>query len=134
MRGDLSMEAYRVSRLFCYGRWDEGAQAHAIVGGAERHLTARDGYLAGLTLDVSATRAELTRHTVRVLLYGGEVDPMVTPALLTQAAPPFHDATVVIQPAGAHFPWVDDRAAFSARSVPSSAERAQLSESIHLSR
>jgi hypothetical protein len=39
---------------------------------------------------------------------------MVTPTLLEQAAPVFHDTTV-IQPAGALFPWVDDAAAFSAR-------------------
>lgn len=114
IRGDLSLDAYRASRPFYYGRWDEVAQAHATMGIAARHVTAREGYFAGLTLDAPAVTAALTRLRVPVLLYGGERDPMVTPSLLEQAAPLFHDATVVIQPGAAHFPWVDDPAAFSA--------------------
>lgn len=114
MGGDLSLDAYRASRPFYYGRWDEAAQAHATVGIAARHMAARDGYFAGLTLDTPAVRAALTRLRVPVLLYGGELDPMVTPALLEQAGPLFHDATVVIQPGAGHFPWVDEPAAFCA--------------------
>jgi pimeloyl-ACP methyl ester carboxylesterase len=49
-----------------------------------------------------------------VLLYAGEVDPMVTPAAVREAAPLFNDATVVVQPGAAHFPWIDDPAAFVA--------------------
>ncbi|HZC52289.1 MAG TPA: alpha/beta hydrolase [Mycobacterium sp.] len=113
MAGDLSLDAYRASRPFYYGRWDEVAQAHATVGIAARHMSARDGYFAGLTLDVPATTAALMGLAAPVLLYGGELDPMVTPALLEQAVPVFHDATVAVQPAAAHFPWVDDPAAFS---------------------
>ena len=114
MAGDLSMDAYRASRPFFYGRWDEVAQAHATVGIASRHMAARDGYFAGLELDVPATRAALARLSAPVLLYGGEVDPMVPPAVLEQAAPLFPDPTVVIQGAAAHFPWLDDPAAFAA--------------------
>lgn len=114
MAGDLSIDAYRASRPFFYGRWGEAARAHATVGIAARHRAARDGYFAGLDLDLPATRVALARLTAPVLLYGGEMDPMVMPALLEQAAPAFPDATVVVQPAAAHFPWVDDAAAFSA--------------------
>lgn len=114
MGGELSLDAYRDSRPFYYGRWDEVAQAHATVGIAARHMAARDGYFAGLTLDVPAIRAALMRLTAPTLLYGGELDPMVTPALLEEAAPLFHDSTVVIQPAAAHFPWIDDPTAFAA--------------------
>ena len=39
---------------------------------------------------------------------------MVPPALVREAAPLFGDATVVVQPGAAHFPWVDDPAAFAA--------------------
>lgn len=39
---------------------------------------------------------------------------MVTPAMVHEAAPLFDDATVVVQPEAAHFPWVDDPAAFAA--------------------
>lgn len=49
-----------------------------------------------------------------MLLYAGELDPMVTPALVREAAPLFNDATVVVQPGASHFPWIDDPAAFVA--------------------
>ena len=112
--GDLSMEAFRASRPLFYGRWDEVAQAHAIAGTAERYLAARAGYFAGVDLDVSSTRAALKRLRGPVLLYGGELDPMVTSAALREAAPLFNDARVVVQPEAAHFPWVDHPRAFAA--------------------
>jgi pimeloyl-ACP methyl ester carboxylesterase len=34
--------------------------------------------------------------------------------VVREAAPLFNDATVVVQPQVAHFPWVDDPAAFAA--------------------
>jgi pimeloyl-ACP methyl ester carboxylesterase len=34
--------------------------------------------------------------------------------MLEQAAPLFNGAKVAVQPAAAHFPWVDDPAAFAA--------------------
>jgi len=114
MAGNLSMEAFRVSRPFFYGRWDEAAQAHATAGVSERHQAAREGFFAGVTLDVPATRAALAKLTAPVLLYAGEVDPMVTPAAVREAAPLFNDAAVVVQRGAAHFPWIDDPAAFAA--------------------
>ena len=45
------MEAFRASRPFYYGRWDEAAQAHATVGVAERHKAAREGFFAGAAFD-----------------------------------------------------------------------------------
>jgi proline iminopeptidase len=114
MAGSLSMEAFRASRPFFYGRWDDAAEAHATAGVSERHQAARLGYFAGATMDVPATRAALTKLTAPVLLYAGEVDPMVTPAAVREAAPVFNDATVVVQTGAAHFPWIDDAAAFAA--------------------
>ena len=52
--------------------------------------------------------------TAPVLLYAGEWDALVTPASVQEAAGVFTDATVVVQPEAAHFPWVDDPAAFAA--------------------
>ena len=49
-----------------------------------------------------------------MLLYAGEWDALVTPAAVQEAAEVFTDATVVVQPEAAHFPWVDDPAAFTA--------------------
>lgn len=112
--GELSMEAFRASRPFYYGRWDEAAQAHATVGVARRHQAAREGFFVGAAFDVPATRAALTKLTAPVLLYAGALDPMVPPAMVREAAPLFNDATVVVQPGAAHFPWVDDPAAFAA--------------------
>jgi proline iminopeptidase len=114
MAGDLSMEAFRTSRPFFYGRWDQAAQAHATAGVSERHQAAREGFFAGAAIDPPATRAALTKLTAPVLLYAGDLDPMVTPAMVREAAPLFGDATVAVQPGAAHFPWVDDPAAFAA--------------------
>ncbi len=114
MAGDLSMEAFRASRPFYYGQWDEAARAHAAVGVTERHIPARNGFFAGAAFDASSTRAALKKLTAPVLLYAGDLDPMVTPAVVREAAPLFNDATIVVQPGAAHFPWVDDPAAFAA--------------------
>jgi proline iminopeptidase len=114
MAGDLSMEAFRTSRPFFYGRWDQAAQAHATAGVSERHQAAREGFFAGAAIDPPATRAALAKLTAPVLLYAGDLDPMVTPAMVREAAPLFGDATVAVQPGAAHFPWVDDPAAFAA--------------------
>ncbi len=114
LAGDRSLEAFRASRPFYYGRWDEAAQAHATVGVSERHQPAREGFFAGAAIDPRATRAALTKLTAPVLLYAGGLDPMVTPAVVREAAPLFNDATVAVQPQAAHFPWVDGPASFTA--------------------
>lgn len=112
--GDLSIESFRASRPFYYGRWDEAAQAHATLGVAARHQAARLGFFADLELDPAETRSALRRLTAPVLLYAGERDPLVTPAVVSAAAPLFGDATVMVQEGAGHFPWVDDPAAFTA--------------------
>jgi len=114
--GDRSMEAYQASRPFFYSRWDTAAQAHATAGISPRHQAAREGYFADaeMVLDPQATRAALTKLTAPVLLYTGEFDPFVPPAEVREAAQYFADATVMIQPGAAHFPWTDDPAAFAA--------------------
>ena len=112
--GDQSMEAFRASRPFYYARWDDAARAHATAGVTERHMAARLGFFAGAAFDPPATRAALKKLIAPVLLYAGERDPMVTPAVVREAAPLFNDAAVVVQPGAAHFPWIDDPAAFTA--------------------
>lgn len=111
--GDLSIEAFRDSRPLCYGRWDDAARAHALVGIDERHNAARLGYFADLTLDTATIRTALTKLTAPVLLHAGGQDPMVAPAVVEEAAPVFADATVIVQPEAGHFPWIDDPAAFT---------------------
>jgi pimeloyl-ACP methyl ester carboxylesterase len=111
--GELTMEAYRASRPLFYGRWDDAAQAHATVGISERHQAARDGYFADATIDPAATRAALKGLAAPVLLYAGDLDALVTPAAVREAAEAFPDATVVVQAGAGHFPWLDDPAAFT---------------------
>jgi pimeloyl-ACP methyl ester carboxylesterase len=110
--GDRSMEAFHASRPFFYGRWDETAQAHAAAGISERHQAAREGYFAGVTIDPPAVAADLKKLTAPVLLYAGDQDPLVPPAMVRQAAPVFPDATVVVQAGSGHFPWIDDPGTF----------------------
>jgi proline iminopeptidase len=112
--GDRSMAAYRASRPFFYARWDDAAQAHATVGVAGRHAAAREGYFAGAELDVPSTTTALARLTAPALLYAGDLDPLVTPAMISEAARFFGSATTMTQPGAGHFPWIDDPAAFTA--------------------
>jgi len=111
--GDLSMEAYQASRPLFYARWDEAARAHATLGITDRTPAARAGFAAGAVIDPPATRAALTKLTAPVLLYAGDMDPLVTPAMVREAAPIFNGAAVAVQPGAGHFPWVDDPAAFA---------------------
>jgi pimeloyl-ACP methyl ester carboxylesterase len=114
MAGEPTMDAYRASRPVFYGRWDDAARAHATVGISERHQAARDGYFAGASLDPTAIRAALKVLAAPVLLYAGDLDALVTPAVVREAAAAFSDATVIVQTGAGHFPWLDDPAAFSA--------------------
>jgi len=112
--GDLSMETFEASRPFFYARWDNASQAHATLGIAGRHLAARTGFFAGAAFDALLTREALKELTAPVLLYAGGLDPIATPDAVREAAPLFNDAAVLVQPQVAHFPWVDDPAAFAA--------------------
>jgi pimeloyl-ACP methyl ester carboxylesterase len=112
--GDLSAETFEASRPFFYARWDHASQAHATAGFAPRHAAARQGFFAGAPFDGPSTRAALKELTAPVLLYAGDLDPIATPDVVREAAPLFNDATVVVQPHVAHFPWIDDPAAFAA--------------------
>jgi len=114
LAGSVSMEDFVASRPFFYGRWDETARAHATAGVAQRHQAARLGYFTGVHLDPARAVAALRKLTGPVLLYAGDMDPLVTPAMVREAAPLFQDAAVVIQPGAGHFPWVEDPAAFTA--------------------
>jgi pimeloyl-ACP methyl ester carboxylesterase len=112
--GDRTIPAFLASRPFFYGRWDEAAQAHAGLGVVERHFPARNGFFDGVEVDVTGVKAGLAKLTAPVLLYAGDQDPQVTPAMVSEAAPAFNDAAVTVQPGAGHFPWIDDATAFAA--------------------
>lgn len=113
LAGSRSMDDFRASRPFYYGRWDEVAQANSIAGVSERHQAAREGYFAGASIDPPAIASDLKKLVAPVLLYGGELDPLVPPALVRQAAPVFPDVSVMIQGGAGHFPWIDDPGIFA---------------------
>jgi pimeloyl-ACP methyl ester carboxylesterase len=112
--GDQTIPVFLASRPLYYSRWDAAAQAHAGLGIAERHAAARSGFLDGVELDVTAVKAGLAKLTAPVLLCAGDQDPLVTPAMVSEAAAFFSDATVIVVPGTGHFPWVDDPSAFTA--------------------
>lgn len=114
MAGDMTMANYRASRALFYGRWDDTAQAHAMVGVAERHTAARIGYFTDAVIDPAATKVALAKLTAPVLLYAGDIDALVTPGMVREAARSFPDASVVVQSGAGHFPWIDDPTAFTA--------------------
>jgi pimeloyl-ACP methyl ester carboxylesterase len=114
LAGSMSPEAFGASRPLFYGRWDDAAQEHATVGVADRHRAARIGYFNGVELDPPAIAAALGKLIAPVLLYAGDRDPLVTPAMVRKAASLFREASVVVQPGAGHFPWVEDPAAFAA--------------------
>jgi pimeloyl-ACP methyl ester carboxylesterase len=112
--GDRSMAAFQASRPLLYARWDDAARAHATLGVADRHAAAREGYFAGVEFDVPATTTALARLTAPVLLYAGDLDPLVTPAMISQAARFFGNPTTMTQPGAGHYPWIDDPEPFTA--------------------
>ena len=111
--GDWTIAAFLASRPLFYGRWDEAARAHAGLGIAERHAAARKGFFDGVELDVPAVKAALAKLPAPVLLYAGDQDPLVTPAMISEAAASFRHPTVVVQPGAGHLPWIDDPGRFA---------------------
>ncbi|MCS0636746.1 alpha/beta hydrolase [Streptomyces sp. LP05-1] len=95
-----------------YGRWDNAARAHAESRGpAEPGADA--AYFPAGSGDPAAVRAGLASLDVPVLVLVGEYDALPTPARAAELAALLPDAEVVVQPGAAHFPWVDDPAAFT---------------------
>jgi len=113
--GDLSLEAFAASRPVFYSRWDAEAQAHATLGTDPRYQPARERYFANYEVDPMTVRVDLKAVKSPVLLYGGGLDPMVTPAMLDEAKLVFSDVQVAVDLDASHFPWVDRPATFAAR-------------------
>jgi pimeloyl-ACP methyl ester carboxylesterase len=111
--GDDSMETRLGYQPFFYGRWDEAAREHAILGVSERSGTVRARFYDEGVFDPPATVAALRRLSAPVLVYGGEMD-LIPVAELERAARLFARGEVAVQPGAGHFPWVDDPGWFGA--------------------
>jgi pimeloyl-ACP methyl ester carboxylesterase len=92
---------------FFYGRWDEKSRAHAQLS-EERADAIEAGFIVDGMFTPDKTRAELAKVTAPVLVYGGEWDVLLPPEILAAVVPLFPNAELVLQPGGAHLPWVDD--------------------------
>ncbi|WP_442910856.1 alpha/beta fold hydrolase [Kitasatospora sp. NBC_01266] len=98
---------------FSYGRWDAAAQQHHAAGRpGNPAAVARFGAEGAFTL--RTTRAALAACRAPVLLLVGEFDLNSPPPSVAEFAALFPDATLAVQPAAGHHPWVDDADRFVA--------------------
>jgi pimeloyl-ACP methyl ester carboxylesterase len=100
---------------FFYGRWDDAARAHALVGFSERARAVQAGFYAAGAFDPPATRAGLAQVTAPVMVYAGEAEIGPTAELAAEAAGLFPGWELTVQPGAGHYPWLDDPAWFTAR-------------------
>jgi pimeloyl-ACP methyl ester carboxylesterase len=112
--GDDSAETRLRYMPFFYGRWDDAARAHALVGFSERARAVQAGFYAPGAFDPPATRAGLAQVTAPVMVYAGEVEIGPTAELAAEAAGLFPGWELTVQPGAGHYPWLDDPAWFTA--------------------
>jgi pimeloyl-ACP methyl ester carboxylesterase len=113
--GDDSAENRLRYMPFFYGRWDDAARAHALVGFSERARAVQAGFYAPGAFDPPAVRAGLARVTAPVMMYVGQAEIGPTPELAAEAVGLFPGWELTVQPGGGHYPWLDDPAWFTAR-------------------
>ena len=99
---------------FAYGRWDAAAQAHRAADERHRNDEAAAVFAADGAFDPESTRAALAGLRAPALLVAGETDLNSPPAMVEEMASALPVADVVVQTGAAHFPWLDDAAAFTA--------------------
>ena len=97
-----------------YGRWDETARAHHAAETFHSNNRAAGIYYSDGAIAPAATRAAAARLTAPVLVLAGGLDWGTTPTAAAEVAAAFPAGTLVVQPGAAHFPWLDDPAAFTA--------------------
>ncbi|MFC8731074.1 alpha/beta fold hydrolase [Luteimicrobium sp. NPDC057192] len=97
---------------FLYGRWDEAAAAHAATDASQRHPDVGGAFWSSLP-DPASTHAALSAFTGAVRILIGDLDLAPGPEVAAKVAAICADVAVATQSGAAHFPWVDDAAAFS---------------------
>jgi pimeloyl-ACP methyl ester carboxylesterase len=93
---------------FTYGRWDAAAQAHHASGDKQRNAQAAAVFGAEGAFHPEVTRAALATVSAPVLLLAGTFDVAAAPRVVAEFAGLFPNATLVTQPGGGHYPWLDD--------------------------
>ncbi|CAL9419656.1 alpha/beta fold hydrolase [Streptomyces sp. enrichment culture] len=98
---------------FFHGRWDAAARAHDAAAAGQTNEPAAEAYASPGAFDPPATRASLAALTAPALLLAGELDGGPRPHVAETVAGLLPDATLVVQPGAAHYPWLDAPAAFT---------------------
>jgi pimeloyl-ACP methyl ester carboxylesterase len=96
-----------------YGRWDAAAQAHRAEADQQRNAEAAARFAADGAFDPPGTRAALGSFTAATLLLAGDLDVSAPQRAVAEFAGLFPNATLVTQPGGGHYPWLDDPAWFT---------------------
>ncbi len=112
--GDDSAQTRLRYMPFFYGRWDDAARVHALVGFSERASAVQAGFYAPGAFDPPAIRAGLAQVTAPVMMYAGEVEIGPTAELAAEAVGLFPGWELTVQPGAGHYPWLDDPAWFTA--------------------
>ncbi|WP_431042107.1 alpha/beta fold hydrolase [Streptomyces sp. P1-3] len=112
--GKATEASWQAIAPFCYGRWDEAAQAHLAAEEGQTNAGAAAVFGAEGAFDPDATRAALARFGSPVLLLAGEVDLNSPPPAMAEFAGLFPNAEFVVQSGAGHFPWLDDPDRFTA--------------------
>lgn len=94
---------------YFYGRWDDGARAHAAREAEQRSAAATAAFGLG-GLDPAEVTVGLSNVDVPALIVGGSRDPLGT-TICRRWAALLPRAEVVILEGVGHYPWVDDPAA-----------------------
>ena len=106
--GEDSAENWAKAVPFFYGRWDTQAQAHAAADDAQSNRAAGAIYGSSGAFDGAAIRKAFAARAEPVLVLGGAADGWPSPRVCTEYAALFPAATLALQPAAGHFPWLDD--------------------------
>ncbi|WP_370961819.1 alpha/beta fold hydrolase [Amycolatopsis sp. cg9] len=96
-----------------YGRWDAAARRHQAAEPGQRNGEAARRYNAAGAFEPAVTRAALGAVTAEVLVLAGELDWIASPAVAAEFAALFPRGRAVVVPGAAHYPWLDDAAAFA---------------------
>jgi pimeloyl-ACP methyl ester carboxylesterase len=109
---DPTPEQQVESEALFYGRWDDGARAHAASDPLQRNVAATGWFHDG-AYEPESTRERLADLAAPVRIIRGELDPWPNARGGEELAALFPDATVTALPGAGHFPWVDDPAAYA---------------------
>jgi pimeloyl-ACP methyl ester carboxylesterase len=113
LRAAVGEDAYQEVAPFYYGRWDEAAAEHFNSQDMYRFPEAMTGYFAEGAFDPQRTLTGLSALRAPTLVLAGELDPGPTPAAVASLVATLGDGTLLVQPGGGHYPWLDDPSWFT---------------------